>query len=351
MACVFAWPDAHLWTYDDPFLYQLSVRLTVAGKLVHAAPAVRFGFREFAVRGSEFLLNGTPTHLRGHQIDLGWADQMERLKELKAAGMNSFEFSGPKSHTWYGPHPYRLAAFEAALDYADEHGLIAIPILPDAIQLKERIFEPEVARLYRQRLDKYLRRIGNHASICLWFMHFNLAGYHWYIAPTKIDGSYKPDNQAFLTKERYAVEAQRLAQEADSRPLYHHACGNFGDIFSLNCYIGPTCPLQEREEWPARWAEKRPFPLLACEHGLMLVPYWFRPRKFPLSEVYADEPIFDELTAKYLGRRAYDLLTPATITEAYVRARGIGDAGISTLLIENPARAFAIRRRALPPSA
>jgi len=41
----------------------------------------------------------------------------------------------------------------------------------------------------------------------------------------------------------------------------------------------------------------------------------------------------------------FDAFVPA------LRARGIGDVGISTLLIENPARAFAIRRRALPPSA
>jgi phosphotriesterase-related protein len=41
----------------------------------------------------------------------------------------------------------------------------------------------------------------------------------------------------------------------------------------------------------------------------------------------------------------FDAFVPA------LRSRGIGDAGIATLLIENPARAFAIRRRALPPSA
>jgi phosphotriesterase-related protein len=41
----------------------------------------------------------------------------------------------------------------------------------------------------------------------------------------------------------------------------------------------------------------------------------------------------------------FDAFVPA------LRARGIGDAGMRTLLVENPARAFAIRRRGLPPSA
>ena len=41
----------------------------------------------------------------------------------------------------------------------------------------------------------------------------------------------------------------------------------------------------------------------------------------------------------------FDAFVPA------LRARGLGEADIRTLLVENPARAFAIRRRPLPPSA
>ena len=251
-----------------------------------------------------------PSVEKGHQIDLGWGDQMPRVRELKDAGMNCFELSGPVRHSWYTGTPYRHDAFEQMLDYADEHGLLAIPALPDATVLKERIFEPEVAKLYQRRVEKHVRRYGNHPSIGLWFMHFNLAGYHWYIAPSKIDGSHKPSDATFRARERHALEAERLERAIDPRPIYHHACGNFGSIYTLNCYLGPSCPLQEREEWPSRWAEKRPFPLIACEHCCMLIPYWFRPRQFPLSVVYAGEPIFDEIAAIYLGRRAYEGLTP-----------------------------------------
>ena len=306
----FPWPDAKPWTIDQPVLYRVRARLSVRGEDVDESPWSRFGFRDFAVQGADFLLNGVPIHLRGQQIDLGWSDQMSKVEEMKDAGMNAFEFSGPIRHNWYTGVRYRLQSFDAILDHADTHGLIALPILPDAKALQDRLFEPDVAKRYQRRIDKHVRRFGNHPSVCMWYMHFNLAGYRWYHPPTKIDGSYKPDNAAFLAKERYALEAQRLAQERDWRPLYHHACGNLGDLFTLNCYIGPTSPLQEREEWPSRWAAKRPFPLLACEHGLMLIPYWFRPRKFPLSEVYSDEPIFDEITVKYVGPSGYWLLNP-----------------------------------------
>jgi beta-galactosidase len=68
--------------------------------------------------------------------------------------------------------------------------------------------------------------------------------------------------------------------------------------------------MQEREEWPSRWAEKRPFPLVLCETCMMVICNWYRPREMPLEQVYSGEPIFDEITAQYLGRRAYRLLKP-----------------------------------------
>jgi hypothetical protein len=314
--CTLPWRDARLWTYDDPALYGVRVRLYSGTTLLDQSPPVRFGFREFTRHGSELLLNGKPTHLRGHQLALSDANAVQRLKDFKAAGMNSFECLGPIAHTWYQGTPYRLAEYEQVLDYADRNGMVAVPLLPDLMQIRERIFEPRVAERFSQRLDKHIRRFGNHPSVCTWYMHFNLAGYHWYCAPSTWDGSYKPADATFQAKERFAMEAQRMTAALDRRPLFHHACGNFSDMFTGNIYLGPNCPLQEREEWPMRWAERRPFPLLACEHGMMLIPYWFRPRQFPLEVVYSGEPIFDEIAAIYLGRRAYQMLTPE-VFQAY----------------------------------
>ena len=323
--CSFPWSDARLWTYDDPVLYQVRARLHVGGAATDDAPPVSFGFREFTVKGGDFYLNGKPTHLRGHQISLSWSDQFRRLEELKAVGMNCFQLGGPIEAHWYSGRPYRIELFEKMLDYADYHGLIALPGLPDAMVIRDAIFDPDVARLYRQRLEKHIRRWGNHPSICLWFMHFNLANYLWYVAPSKMAG-HKPSDPAFAAKERFALEAQRIAQSLDPRPIYHHACGNFGDVFSTNCYLGPNIPGQEREEWPSRWAEKRPFPLVLCETCLMVICNWYRPREFPLEAVYSGEPMFDEITAQYLGRRAYRLLTPELVRSLRHNKRVMGRA-------------------------
>lgn len=306
----FPWPDAHPWCIEDPFLYRLTVRLTSGDETVDEMPPQEFGFREVTQRDGDLLLNGKPLHLRGHQIDFGWGDQMPRVLELKDAGMNCMELSGPIRNDWYAGTPYQQQAFEETLRYADRRGLIAVPVLPDAAVIRERIFEPRVAELYARRVDKHIRRWGNHPSLGMWFMHFNLAFYYWAMAPDKVGAGYKPTDAAFAAKERFMLEAQRIARQYDGRPIYHHSCGAVGDIFTINCYIGPNAPLQEREEWPSAWAQNHSFPLVACEHCCFLIPYWFRPRQFPLSVVYAGEPIFDEICAMFQGNRAYEELTP-----------------------------------------
>ena len=335
VVAAFDWPDARAWTLDDPFLYQVSASLSLGDAPCDRAPPQRFGFREFSRSGADLLLNGKPVHLRGHQIDLPWGDQMSRVEELKPAGMNALELSGPIASNWYAGTPYQRQLFEDILNYCDEHGLIAAPILPDLMVLRDRVFQPEVAALYRERLERHIRTFGNHPSIGLWYMHFNLAGYNWYVAPSKLDGSYKPDDESFQQKERFALEAQRMAAEVDSRPLYHHACGNFGDILTSNLYLGPNSPLQEREEWPSRWAEKRPSPFIACEHCCMLIPYWFRPRQFPLEVVYGGEPIFDEISAMFLGPAAYDLITPE-LFDLYDMDRTPRDGRLRALIRTHP---------------
>lgn len=306
----FEWPDARLWCIDDPFLYDLTATLKVDGEVRDQAGPFRFGFREFEQRGGDFYLNGQPVHLRGHQLDFAWGNQLDHVKELRAAGLNALELSGPITSDWYRGIPYRRAEFEEVLAYCDEHGLIAAPNLPDPMVLRDRVFDPAVAKRYQHRVDSHVRAWGNHASIGLWYMDFNLAGYLWYCAPSKLDGSYQPDSPAFRDKERYAMEAERLAQQVDPRPIYHHACGNFGHQLTSNLYLGPNSPTQEREEWPSAWAAKRTKPFMAVEHCCWLICYWFRPRQFPLSVVYAGEPIFDELTALEEGPSAYQRITP-----------------------------------------
>ncbi|MBI2300621.1 MAG: hypothetical protein HYU66_17065, partial [Armatimonadetes bacterium] len=331
----FEWPDAHPWSIDDPFLYDVVVSLRDGDQVLARSRPYRFGFRELVQQGGDFLLNGKPFHLRGHQIDFAWGSQMDRVRELKAAGLNALELSGPITCEWYRGIPYQQKRFEQVLDYCDAHGLIAAPILPDLEVLRDQVFDPRVAPRYRRRLEQHIRQYGNHPSVGLWYMDFNLAGYLWYCAPSKLDGVYKPTDAGFRQKERYALEAERLAHEVDPRPIYHHACGNFGHQVTSNLYLGPNSPTQEREEWPSAWAAQSTVPFVAAEHCLWLIPYWFRPRQFPLSVVYAGEPIFDELTALVRGPEAYAEISPE-LFERYDMDRQPGGDRTRSLIRHHP---------------
>ncbi|MCC7492959.1 MAG: hypothetical protein IT204_11445 [Fimbriimonadaceae bacterium] len=304
------WPAARRWSVEDPHLYQLRSSLAVGGRAVDALPPRRVGYRELRQVGGGFELNGVPFHLRGHQIDLAWPNQFARVQELRAAGLNGLELSGPIASEWSRGIPWQDDLYRRILNYCDEQGLVAAPLLPDSVLLRERIFEPAVNARFARRIEQFARTYGHHASIGLWYQHFNLAGYYWYLAPSKIDGRYRPDDANFAATERFALEAERLARQADGRAVYHHACGNFGSQITANIYLGPNTPTQEREEWLSGWSAQRTKPYLAVEHCCWLIPYWFRPRTFPLSVVYAGEPIFDELAAQQVGPDAYRSLTP-----------------------------------------
>ena len=104
----------------------------------------------------------------------------------------------------------------------------------------------------------------------------------------------------------------------------------------MNVYIGPETPSAEREEWPSQWAATRHKPLVACEHGLFLVPYWFRHRAFPLSDVYASEPLFEEFGARRLGPRAYEMLSP-DVFELYALGDPKRGRALKPLVARHPA--------------
>lgn len=322
----FDWPEAHAWTYDNPELYIVRAKLYKGNTLLDQSPDYRFGYREFYQKGNTYYLNGIPTHLRGAQLNLrqggSIANLLKTIKNLDEAGLNCIELLGPKGRHWYEPGRYRQDAFNKMLDYADKHGMIVIGAMPDARNIKSKIFNSTVARIYKRRIDKYIRLYGNHPSMSLWYMHFNVFGGDPFIySPSMADGRALKYDPVAEEKKSYMLEAEKIVKSVDTRPIIHHHSGNVGDTYSLNCYIGPTAPLQEREEWPARWAEKKHKAFVAVEHGLFLAPYWFRHRGFPLSKVYNSQSLFEEVGAKFLGRRAYTIMTEEEFKDIYETPR------------------------------
>ena len=56
-----SWANPKIWWPDDPQMYQLVTRLSVAGKVIDERHT-KFGFREWQWKGQHFTLNGVPWH-------------------------------------------------------------------------------------------------------------------------------------------------------------------------------------------------------------------------------------------------------------------------------------------------
>ena len=147
---------AKLWDEFAPNLSEVTV------KLGDDARTVRFGMRDFAIKGTQFTLNGRPIFLRGTVEDSEWpltgyppADEKSwrRVFEIiKSYGLNFMRF-----HSYCPP----AAAFTAA----DEAGVMIQVEGPQAnvpagkVAARDAFVEAE----FRRIVDTY----GNHPSFCL----------------------------------------------------------------------------------------------------------------------------------------------------------------------------------------
>ncbi|WP_432713535.1 exo-beta-1,4-galactosidase [Pedobacter sp.] len=103
-----------LWDEFNPALYQLTAAIQEKGKVI-AEKETTFGMREFAIKGSQFLINGRPVFLRGTVNNCEFpltgypATSVEEWQKIyaiaKAHGLNHMRF-----HSWCPPE----AAFKAA---------------------------------------------------------------------------------------------------------------------------------------------------------------------------------------------------------------------------------------------
>ena len=148
--------DAALWDEFSPNLQKLTVRLGDHHKTVH------FGLRDFAIKETQFTMNGRPLFLRGTLECSVWpltgypptdvGSWRKIYQVIRSYGLNHMRF-----HSWCPP--------EAAFAAADVEGIILqvegpvanVPVGKDAG--RDAFLEAE----YRRIVDTY----GNHPSFCL----------------------------------------------------------------------------------------------------------------------------------------------------------------------------------------
>lgn len=161
--------DPLLWTFENPALYRLAVRLFLGGKLIDAKSCM-FGFRTVSVRRGKspaLLLNGVSIKLRGvnrHEFhpDYGFAVPHEKNEsDLMLLKQNNF-------------NAIRTSHYPPSEDVADLCDRIGLLVMCEAnIETHGIAWRfPRGSRLWSpvccERLRRMVIKYRNHPSIFMW---------------------------------------------------------------------------------------------------------------------------------------------------------------------------------------
>ncbi len=265
-----AWPDAEPWSLTRPYLYRRVVTLRDrAGRILDQTFPERFGFREIWIEGGDFMLNGRPVHFFGHSnshltsaSEVGDGEYLRySLRRWQAAGLNCVT-------PWqsFG----RFPTYHPLLDVADEIGMAILPVvwLPTGERGGD---SPELREKWERLHERYVRRYRRHPSLLIWLVG---SGSHNYdFCPGVLDGRF---DAGVVPKAEPLKKTWAFVRSVDpSRPVFGLSNGDIGAAWTSMAYQGFDVDLQERENWPSRWATKRHKPLMPCEFSLPCHPDWF----------------------------------------------------------------------------
>ena len=156
--------NAHLWSPDDPYLYDLVVTLVDKDGNKIERISERQGLKTVRVEGTKLLVNNAPVFLNGvawNEIDpvegraISKENRRAQMQLMKKAGVNAIR----TAHYPFGPD---------FLDLADEMGFYVIDEVPfgsrGSMLLKNRDYLDELLC----RTEATMRRDKNHVSVIYW---------------------------------------------------------------------------------------------------------------------------------------------------------------------------------------
>lgn len=158
------WQNPRLWSPEDPHLYWLESAFYLSGDLKDLIDSqrTRFGFKEFRIEGTRFMLNEIPIRFKGDSWHyMGAAQQTPEyartwFKMVKEIGANCVRLHAM-------PHPsfYLDAADEIGVCIIDESAVYGSG---GNLALKDEEFWNSA----REHVKRFVRRDRNHPSVCLW---------------------------------------------------------------------------------------------------------------------------------------------------------------------------------------
>ena len=231
--------NPHKWSAEDPYLYQLVVRLLDGKKLLQT---LRFnvGFRKVEIQGSDLLVNGKRVLIKGvnrHELDPdgGYVVSRERM-EQDIRLMKQFNINAVRT-CHYPDDPYWY-------DLCDRYGIYMVAeanVESHGMGYGEHTLARDTAfrMAHIERNQRNVQRNFNHPSIIIWSLGN--------------EGGYGPNFEAAYNFVK-ALDPSRPVQY--ERALYDGAT----DVF---------CPMYASHEYLKKYAEnpERTKPLIQCEYG------------------------------------------------------------------------------------
>jgi len=309
------WKPEKLWDVHTPEnLYHLHLSLEEAnGKVLDAALAVRFGFREFWIDGRDFYLNGTRIFLSSvpldnAQVGAAWANYdaaRESMRRLQSFGIN-FVYT----HN-YGCEPGSHLSFEEILEAADDVGMLVAFSQPHFGHYEWDRDDADRTNGYARHAAFYVRVAQNHPSVVAYSTSHNATGYAEDMNPDMIDGIQARRSEWSARNVELARRAEAIIKGLDSsRIVYHHASGNLGPMHTSNFYAN-FVPIQEMSDWFEHWSTKGVKPLFTCEYSVPM-PWdwamyrgWYQGNREFGSARVPWEFCIAEWNAQFFGDRAY----------------------------------------------
>lgn len=273
------WENPVTWELGRGYLYTLKAKLSIGGK-AYSYRDVKFGFREIWRDGRKIFMNG---HEQKYRVSYNFGCNGLGAKFLQGVGYNCIQYA----------HVTNLdpQMNEADLELLSKEGIACI--IPTAAfdwNTKNRYVNPGAARDEFAAIQaKNLRRYRNWPCVAMVYMGVNCYLPQWAYEAVHL-GSGDGSQFAKMMDDLVAK-----AKKTNPNVLYFsHSDGNTGEIASANLYLN-WVPLQEREEWPSRWAMRGHFPFQACEFGHPYQYSWYKD----------DRDLVTEYCAAYFGEEAY----------------------------------------------
>ena len=219
--------DPHLWSPEDPHLYDLRLELVREGETVDSVSSYA-GLRKFHIEGNKFYLNDEPIFLRfvldqGFYPDGIWTAPSDKALKEDIRRSQAVGFNGARLHE---------KVFEERFHYwADKLGYLTWGEFPDwGID----IGKPEAIDNHKREWREAVVRDRNHPSIVAW-TPFN-----------ETDGLARahPERHAQLVRDVY-----ELTHELDPTRPVNDASGYVHektDIFTVHDYDQDPASLEER---------------------------------------------------------------------------------------------------------